>query len=69
MLDADGWAEVSIVSAAGFGDGFAVHRAEGDKCARCWRVLPEVGHQPAHPGLCIRCADAVGSLSCQAAAE
>jgi len=69
LLDADGWAEVAIVSAASFGDDFTVQRADGDKCARCWRVLPEVGQQPAHPGLCVRCAEAVGGLSCQAAAE
>ena len=69
LLDADGWAEVCIVSAASFGPGVAVQRANGDKCARCWRVLPEVGQQPTHPALCLRCASAVGSLSCQAAAE
>jgi isoleucyl-tRNA synthetase len=34
--------------------------AQGDKCARCWRVLPEVGEVPEHPDLCHRCADAVG---------
>jgi isoleucyl-tRNA synthetase len=34
--------------------------AEGDKCERCWRVLPEVGHDPRLPGTCRRCADAVG---------
>ena len=33
--------------------------ALGDKCVRCWRVLPEVGHVDAHPQLCVRCADAV----------
>ncbi|KAA5611530.1 isoleucine--tRNA ligase [Rhodovastum atsumiense] len=44
--------------------------AEGEKCARCWRVLPEVGQQPKHPALCRRCADAVESgLVCRAAAE
>ena len=30
-------------------------RAPGAKCARCWRVLPEVGRSAAHPGLCLRC--------------
>jgi isoleucyl-tRNA synthetase len=34
--------------------------AEGGKCERCWRVLPEVGHDPHLPGTCRRCADAVG---------
>ncbi|MGB0669978.1 MAG: zinc finger domain-containing protein, partial [Rhodospirillales bacterium] len=33
--------------------------AEGDKCARCWKVLPEVGANNEHPELCGRCADAV----------
>src|SRR5262249_44512357 len=33
--------------------------AAGDKCQRCWRVLPEVGSVAAHPELCRRCADAV----------
>ncbi len=33
--------------------------AEGDKCRRCWRILPEVGVNKAHDDLCGRCADAV----------
>ena len=40
----------------------AFHHAEGDKCARCWMVLPEVGTVPAHTDLCVRCADAVDAL-------
>jgi len=35
--------------------------AEGDKCARCWKILPDVG-QHAHPGVCGRCDDALGAL-------
>ena len=31
--------------------------AAGDKCARCWRILPEVGRQTDFAGLCARCAD------------
>jgi isoleucyl-tRNA synthetase len=34
--------------------------AEGQKCDRCWQVLPEVGSHADHPTLCHRCADAVG---------
>lgn len=34
-----------------------VHKAVGDKCDRCWRVLPEVGNHAHHPTLCGRCAD------------
>jgi len=37
-------------------------RAEGEKCARCWQVLPDVGEDPAHPALCGRCTDAVRHL-------
>ncbi len=34
--------------------------ADGNKCARCWMILPEVGRNPAHDDLCNRCAAAVG---------
>ncbi len=36
--------------------------AEGQKCERCWKVLPEVGEIEEVPGTCRRCADAVGAL-------
>jgi isoleucyl-tRNA synthetase len=38
------------------------HHAEGDKCARCWMILPEVGTHPRHPDLCNRCSEAVDAL-------
>jgi isoleucyl-tRNA synthetase len=76
LLDAAGWAEVGIVSALRLADvpapadahrvdgidGVAVAfaKAAGEKCGRCWRVLPEVGSRT--PGLCLRCDDAVGYL-------
>jgi isoleucyl-tRNA synthetase len=34
-------------------------RAEGKKCARSWRILPEVGADPRYPDLSPRDADAV----------
>jgi isoleucyl-tRNA synthetase len=34
-------------------------RAEGRKCARSWRILPEVGTHPVYPDLSLRDADAV----------
>jgi isoleucyl-tRNA synthetase len=40
----------------------AFRAANGDKCERCWRVLPEVGKNAAHPALCERCSDAVEHL-------
>ncbi|MBK8159313.1 MAG: isoleucine--tRNA ligase [Rhodospirillaceae bacterium] len=44
-------------------DGVAVvvNLAGGEKCERCWQVLPEVGKNAAHSTLCHRCADAVGA--------
>jgi isoleucyl-tRNA synthetase len=35
------------------------HPAKGQKCERCWRVLPDVGTHK-HPGTCQRCNDALG---------
>ena len=34
-------------------------RAVGEKCERCWQVLPEVGEDARHADLCRRCRDAV----------
>jgi isoleucyl-tRNA synthetase len=33
--------------------------AKGQKCERCWKVLPDVGTHK-HPGTCQRCNDALG---------
>jgi len=33
--------------------------ADGGKCERCWRILPEVGGWPEAPGTCGRCAEVV----------
>jgi isoleucyl-tRNA synthetase len=40
------------------GVGVVFLTAEGEKCQRCWKVLPDVGTH-GHEGLCGRCADAV----------
>ncbi|WP_314186329.1 isoleucine--tRNA ligase [Paracoccus yeei] len=39
------------------GVGVVFEPAEGEKCQRCWKILPDVGTH-AHPGTCARC-DAV----------
>ena len=75
LPDPAAWAELLIVSQVEFGGTQAesvaeVAVAEGGKCARCWRVLPEVGQDRRHPALCLRCVDAVESgLVCRKAAE
>ncbi|ODU60963.1 MAG: isoleucine--tRNA ligase [Acetobacteraceae bacterium SCN 69-10] len=73
LLTAEEWAEILIVPAVrldrGEAGAVATAKAPGSKCARCWRVLEEVGTAAAHPGLCLRCADAVESgLVCRTAA-
>jgi len=37
-----------------------VGQADGTKCERCWRVLPEVGSAAGHDDVCHRCAEVVG---------
>jgi isoleucyl-tRNA synthetase len=34
-------------------------QAQGRRCARCWKTLPDVGADPRYPDLCARDADAV----------
>ncbi len=41
------------------GIGVIFETAEGEKCQRCWKILPDVGAHP-HPGTCARCDDALG---------
>jgi isoleucyl-tRNA synthetase len=45
------------------GAGVVPGLASGAKCARCWRVLAEVGERADAPDLCRRCGDAVGALA------
>ncbi len=70
-------AEIAITSAAQVEDGegppdafrladvagaAAIFQAAGGaKCARCWMILPEVGHQPGNTELCRRCTVTVGN--------
>ena len=43
------------------GVGVVVGMAAGDKCQRCWKVLPDVGRHR-HAMVCARCSDAVDTL-------
>ena len=40
---------------------FRVLPAAGQKCERCWKVLPTVGSDAKHPTLCPRCARVVAA--------
>ncbi len=71
-------AEISITSGAIMAQGQAPENAfilddindiavvcspsEGEKCERCWQVLPEVGTVKGHEDICARCADAMEAL-------
>ncbi len=41
------------------GVGVVFETAVGEKCQRCWKILPDVGSH-AHEGVCHRCDDALG---------
>jgi isoleucyl-tRNA synthetase len=78
ILDSVPLAEVMITSSAHVarvpapGDAFRLpdvdgvaarfEHARGNKCARCWMILEEVGRNPKHDDLCNRCSEAVDSL-------
>ncbi len=77
-LSSDDWEEIAIVSSVVFtdepgslwkharlgsgGGWIQINKAPGEKCARCWRVLPEVGSHAAHPSLCLRCDEVVSQI-------
>jgi isoleucyl-tRNA synthetase len=48
--------------------GVRVLPAPGERCERCWRVLPEVGRVPGHADLCRRCAEVVDRAGLELAA-
>ncbi|MGB0902379.1 isoleucine--tRNA ligase [Halocynthiibacter sp.] len=41
------------------GVGVVFEKADGDKCQRCWKILPDVGSHK-HAATCSRCNDALG---------
>jgi isoleucyl-tRNA synthetase len=67
MLTSDLTIEIGPVPEGAFtlsdvsGAGVLFAAAEGGKCERCWKVLPDVGRHR-HDGLCGRCADVVERL-------
>jgi isoleucyl-tRNA synthetase len=75
LLSADDWATICICSDLQIEVGtedvpaeqveviVQLAAAPGQKCDRCWRVLPEVGQSHAHPTLCRRCEAVVEGLT------
>lgn len=66
FMDTDELADLLIVSQVNVTTGDAVsvqvEPAQGAKCERCWKILPSVGKDGEHPGLCARCASVVRKL-------
>ncbi len=48
-----------VAGAAGSSLAVSVAPAEGERCERCWLVLPTVGQNAEHPTLCHRCVEAI----------
>ena len=65
-MDAEELADIFIVSQAELKKGddwkVEVEPAQGQKCERCWKVLPTVGSDSSHPTLCPRCAKVVPAI-------
>jgi isoleucyl-tRNA synthetase len=59
LADLADWADICITSRAVFRAQAGAELADGQKCERCWRVLPEVGATQNHSTLCLRCCEAV----------
>ena len=53
--------QVSLDAGAADGVAVSVTRAEGTKCERCWRVVPDISRDPGSEGLCSRCVDALAA--------
>ena len=62
-IDGIDLAEICITSQVTVENGNALavtfEKAEGNKCQRCWKILPEVGSDPDYPDLSLRDADSV----------
>ena len=67
-MDAEELADIFIVSQVELQKSGAddwkvqVEPAQGQKCERCWKVLPTVGSDSKHPTLCPRCAKVVPAI-------
>jgi isoleucyl-tRNA synthetase len=57
-------ASVQAVGATKSGNAVLIEAAvaEGAKCDRCWRVVPDVGADPRWPAVCARCAEALDAI-------
>lgn len=66
VLEAPRPQDITLASDQLGGVAFAVSRARGAKCSRCWRIETSVGSSADHPELCARCARAVADQAADA---
>lgn len=60
IFDSVNMADICITSRIKIEEGennITIQKTDGEKCARCWKVLPEVSSHPEH--ICVRCDDTV----------
>ncbi|MBF7685764.1 isoleucine--tRNA ligase [Acinetobacter sp. B10A] len=55
QVEVHGWSETQGEATEIQGLRVLVSAADGEKCARCWHVLPDVNTHSDHVGLCSRC--------------
>ncbi|MGD0616629.1 MAG: isoleucine--tRNA ligase [Bryobacteraceae bacterium] len=53
--------QVALENGNHSGIGVDIERAEGEKCARCWKYRQEVGASAAYPTLCADCQEAISA--------
>jgi len=53
--------EVELVTGSG-PSALAVERSKAAKCDRCWRHVPDVGHNTLYPTVCARCSQALDAI-------
>jgi isoleucyl-tRNA synthetase len=53
--------DIPYESFAEFAEGHP-EKANAPKCDRCWRHVPDVGHNAAYPTVCLRCAEALDAI-------
>ena len=51
--------QVSLDTSTTEGVTVEILRADGEKCDRCWRIVPERSNDPRFAGVCLRCVDAL----------
>ncbi|MES3037169.1 MAG: isoleucine--tRNA ligase [Bdellovibrionota bacterium] len=54
---------VSEVKVSGGGDEVQVAKADGEKCVRCWTYSNRLSTNPALPGICEKCTDALAGVT------